>query len=61
MRSGLWEVFDFLKSTELHENSLNFDELVKSRIFHREHGNHRDNQLIKQAILCVLCELCGEQ
>jgi len=27
---------------------------------HRGHGAHKDNQLIKQAILCVLCDLCGE-
>jgi len=26
----------------------------------RGHGAHKDNQLIKQAILCVLCDLCGE-
>ena len=37
------------------------DGLVKNQIYHREHGAHRDNQLIKQDVLCVLCEFCGEK
>jgi len=36
------------------------DGFVKSRIYRREHGAHRDNQLIKQDNFCVLWELCGE-
>jgi len=34
---------------------------VKSRIYHREHGGHRDCQLIKQDLFCVLWELFGEK
>ena len=40
---------------------VRYDVLVKSRTYHREHGGHRNCQLIKQDLLCVLWELFGEK
>jgi hypothetical protein len=38
--------------------NINLDEFLKN---HRGHRAHRDNWLIKQNILCVLCELSGKK